>query len=384
MQEYLWDGIKRDRLVWVGDLYPEVNVINAVFGQTEIVSRTLDFARNTSPLVPARLTIRWGSYGSDVAQEAFPPGNWMNGISSYSMWWILIQEDLWLHYGDRTYLEAQKGYLQKLIQRLSLYVRDDGAERLDGMRFLDQPTFQNEQATHEGLQALLLLAMQSGARLSEALEDQDTADLCLKTIEKLRKHIPAQSGRKSAAALEALAGLRDPKEVAERILKKDGPKDLSPFSGYFVLQALGKSGDIDTALDFIKAYWGGMLDYGATTFWEDFDLAWTNNAAPIDEIVPTGREDIHGDRCSLHLRESLCHGWAGGPTAWLSQFVLGIKPIEPGFTRVQIAPKLGTLKWAEGSYPTPFGVIKVRHERRDDGSIESKLDVPTQIKVVRQ
>ena len=24
MQDYLWDGIKRDRLVWLGDLHPEV------------------------------------------------------------------------------------------------------------------------------------------------------------------------------------------------------------------------------------------------------------------------------------------------------------------------------------------------------------------------
>ena len=24
MQEYLWDGIKRDRAVWLGDMHPEV------------------------------------------------------------------------------------------------------------------------------------------------------------------------------------------------------------------------------------------------------------------------------------------------------------------------------------------------------------------------
>ena len=30
MQEYLWDGIKRDRLVWVGDLHPEVMTVTSV------------------------------------------------------------------------------------------------------------------------------------------------------------------------------------------------------------------------------------------------------------------------------------------------------------------------------------------------------------------
>jgi hypothetical protein len=384
MQEYLWDGIKRDRMVWVGDMYPEINVINAVFGRIDVVPRSLDFVRDASPLVPARLTLSWATYGSELARHAFPPPNWMNGISAYSLWWILIQEQLWLHYGDRTYLESQKSYLYKLTHRLCLCVGDDGAECLDGMRFVDHPTFQNEQATHEGLQGLLLLSLQSGARLSDALGDGDTADLCLETVKKLRQHIPAQSGRKSAAALTALAGLRNPKEVADRILKKDGPSDLSPFSGYFVLQALGKSGDVETALDYIKAYWGAMLEYGASTFWEDFDLAWTNNAAPIDDIVPAGKADIHGDRCRLQFQESLCHGWSAGPTAWLSEFVLGIKPLEPGFKRVQIAPALGKLKWAEGTYPTPFGPIKVRHERRDDGTIESKLDVPKEIQVERR
>ena len=50
MQDYLWDGIKRDRLVWVGDLHPEVLTVCSVFGQHDIVPRTLDFARDQHPL----------------------------------------------------------------------------------------------------------------------------------------------------------------------------------------------------------------------------------------------------------------------------------------------------------------------------------------------
>ncbi|MFQ9800204.1 MAG: hypothetical protein ACLR23_16090 [Clostridia bacterium] len=29
-----------------------------------------------------------------------------------------------------------------------------------------------------------------------------------------------------------------------------------------------------------------MLSLGATTFWEDFDLRWLENAARIDELTP--------------------------------------------------------------------------------------------------
>ncbi len=364
MQEYLWDGIKRDRLVWIGDMHPEVSTINAVFGFNEVVARSLDFTRDRTPVE-----------------------EWMNSISSYSMWWVLIQEEQWLHHGDRNYLEAQKNYLTKLLQRLGKFVGEDGRESLDGMRFLDWPTFENKAAVHEGLQALLLMTMESGARLMRTLGDAGAAEFCEQRAKQLRKHQPESSGRKSPAALLALAGIRDPKSVADLVLKNNGPADLSTFYGFYVLQALAKSGDTDTGLDFISSYWGAMLDYGATTFWEDFDLAWTNNAARIDEIVPPGKRDIHGDygaHCYVGFRHSLCHGWASGPTAWLSQHVLGVQPLEPGMRRVRVVPQLGKLKWAEGVYPTPLGPIRVRHERQPDGSVNSDINAPAGIKVERQ
>ena len=83
-----------------------------------------------------------------------------------------------------------------------------------------------------------------------------------------------------------------------------------------------------------------MLDYGATTFWEDFDLDWTNNAARIDELTPPGKKDLHSNFGACFYvghRHSLCQGWASGPTAFLSQTVLGVRPLKPGFRRVRIA-----------------------------------------------
>jgi hypothetical protein len=146
------------------------------------------------------------------------------------------------------------------------------------------------------------------------------------------------------------------------------------------------AGDYQGALDCIRQYWGAMLDLGATTFWEDFDIDWTANADRIDELVPEGRKDIHGDfgnYCYKGFRHSLCHGWASGPTAWLSEHVLGVQIVEPGCRVVRIEPHLGDLAWAEGSYPTPMGVIKIRHDKRADGSIQSSIEAPTGVKIVR-
>ena len=361
MQEYLWDGIKRDRLVWIGDMHPEVSTIDAVFGFNDIVPRSLDLTRDVTPVT-----------------------EWMNGISSYSMWWVLIHEDLWLHRGDRDYLEAQKPYLTALLKRLAALIGPSGKERIDGMRFLDWPSSSNQQGVTAGLQGLLVMTLESGARLMTTLADADTAKLCADAAARGHRVVPEVNKSKSGAALLSLAGMIDPKQVSDKVLKVGEAKGISTFYGFYVLKALAKSDDTETALEFIRTYWGAMLDLGATTFWEDFNLDWTPNAARIDELVPAGKKDIHGDfgaYCYLGFRHSLCHGWASGPTAWLSQTVLGVKPLEPGFKRVRIAPQLGNLKWAEGAYPTPLGPIQIRHERNADGKIVSTIKAPPGIEV---
>jgi hypothetical protein len=128
-----------------------------------------------------------------------------------------------------------------------------------------------------------------------------------------------------------------------------------------------------------------MLDLGATTFWEDFNLDWIVNASPIDEVVTEGKKDIHGDfgaYCYIGHRHSLCHGWASGPTSWLTEHVLGISVIDPGCKTIKISPHLGDLQWAEGTFPTPLGIISVRHEKQIDGRIRTNYQAPKGVKVI--
>ena len=363
MQDYLWDGVKRDRLVWIGDMHPETSTIAAVFGANDVVPRSLDLTRDITPV-----------------------SEWMNGISSYSMWWVLIHEQWWLHTGNRAYLDAQRPYLTELCKKLAGLIGEDGREHIDGMRFLDWPSSPNKQGVTAGLQGLLVMTLESGARMLTTLGEAETAKLCADAAARGRKVVPDVNGSKSGTALLALAGMLDSKTSAA-ILKKDGARGVSTFYGFYVLDALGRAGDVDAALDIIRTYWGGMLDFGATTFWEDFDLDWTKNAGRIDELVPAGKKDLHGDfgaYCYEGFRHSFCHGWASGPTAFLSQTVLGITPAGPGFASVSIVPNLGSLKWAEGTYPTPLGVIKVRHERQSDGTVKSDVKLPDGMKRVER
>lgn len=362
MQEYVWDGIKRDRLVWIGDMHPETRVISTVFGAQDVVPRSLDFVRDGTPL----------------------PG-WMNGISSYSIWWLLIHHHWYLYHGDEAYLAQQQAYIVGLLEQLLARIGPDGAERLDGMRFLDWPTADNDEARHAGLQALMVLAMRAGAELCDTLDETNMAQRCRDGERRLRQHRPVVGRTKQAAALLALAGLEDAAAMNADVLSVGGARGMSTFYGYYMLQARAMADDHQGALDAIRTYWGAMLDLGATTFWEDFDLDWSEGASGIDDLVPQGKRDIHADfgrYCYQGLRHSLCHGWAGGPTAWLSEHVLGVRPAAPGFAKVRIAPHLGDLAWARGTFPTPHGLIRISHQRRADGSIASEIDLPAGVERV--
>jgi hypothetical protein len=127
------------------------------------------------------------------------------------------------------------------------------------------------------------MTLESGARLMATLGDAHTAELCTAAAARGREVVPDANGSKSGSALRSLAGLIDARQTAQTVLKRGGPSDISTFYGYYVLQALAKSGDADTALDFIRTY------------------------------------------CYQGFRYSLCHGWASGPTAWLSPHVLGVQ-----------------------------------------------------------
>ncbi len=363
MQDYLWDGIKRDRLVWIGDMHPETTTIGTVFGNIDIVPRSLDLIRDETPLP-----------------------HWMNGISSYSLWWVLIHRDWYRHNGDLAYLRAQKPYLTGLLHQLMKHIGPNNEETLPEGRFLDWPSSENKPAIHAGLHSLLILALEAGEEMCGILADADTRRQCAAAVERLRKHVPDANRSKQAAALMALAGLGDAVTLNREVLTVDGAKRLSTFYGYYVLQARAKAGDYQGCLDAIRAYWGGMLDMGATSFWEDFDLDWMVNAGRIDELPVPGKKDIHGDYgayCYIGFRHSLCHGWASGPTPWLTEHVLGIQVVEPGCRTLRVTPHLGDLQWAEGTFPTPRGILKVRHEKQPDGTVKSTIEAPRGVKVVK-
>lgn len=363
MQEYVWDGIKRDRLVWFGDMHPEVSTIMTVFGYNDVVDRSID-----------------------LATQQYPVPKWINDMSSYSMWYLIIQYDWYMHNGNKDFLEKHRGYITSLIDRINECVDENGADNLSKSRFLDWPASPNEAGVHAGYRALLCMAMADGAKLCDILGDKDHSATALAVKARLEKNVLPHNDLKQAAALMAMAGLMDPSRASEDVILVDGAHRFSTFYGYYMLEALALAGEYQSAIDIIKEFWGGMLDLGATTFWEDFNIDWARNSGRIDEFTPAGKDDIHGDfgdYCYKSFRHSLCHGWASGPTPWMTRHILGVEVLEPGCSKIRVTPHLGNLEWAEGTYPTPYGIISIKHERRPDGSIKSTVNAPRGVKIVK-
>ena len=361
MQDYVWDGIKRDRLVWIGDMHPEVMTINTVFGSQDVVRRSLDFTR-----------------------DGTGPDQWMNGICSYSMWWCIIQRDLYLYTGNLSYLQEQHEYIAQLLRKLASCT-DGARENFKEGRFIDWPTSGNLEARHQCLQAILSMTMKAGMDIADALKDKDLHADCEACAKALSDYVPSAPSTKQAAAFMTLAGILPPSAGAEAVAA-GGAEGFATFTGYYMLEALAADGRYDEAMQIISDYWGGMLDLGATSFWEDLTYSDLAKAARIDEFVPDGSYDIHSDGgayCYEGLRHSFCHGWASGPAPWLSRHILGVEPIEPGFKKVRIEPHLGHLDWAEGSFPTPKGIISISVQRLDNGKISTKIKLPRGVRQVQ-
>jgi len=336
MQTYIWDGIKRDRLVWIGDMHPESMGIACLFGQDSTVERSLDYVRDHTPL----------------------PG-WMNNIPTYTAWWLIILHDYFEQNANLSYLEEQRDYIRGALSLLNGVVNEDGTIAVDDSFLFDWPSHGSEDEK-VGLYAIWVLAGRKSRRLLHILgEDTSVCDDMLGRLSRNRN--TAVSEWKQCEAFLVYAGLK-PAGEAHAFLTKGGANGFSTFMSYYLLCAIADGGGAAEAVSLMKEYYGAMLDLGATTFWEDFDLKWKEGSAPLDRLPQEGEHDIHGDfgkHCYVGFRHSFCHGWSCGPIAFLMRRIGGIEILEPGCKKVRIRPEAAGFRFYELTYPTPYGPIRI-------------------------
>jgi hypothetical protein len=169
----------------------------------------------------------------------------------------------------------------------------------------------------DGARAINIMAARAAISLLKTFgENTSVAE---ELLDKLLKQEIVARGNKKVLGLKYFAtGLtRDEQEA----LVSGGAQGMSTFMSYYILKAVA-SFDRDAAVSMMKEYYGAMLDKGATTFWEDFDLAWVEGSGRIDEFPQNGEKDIHGDYgdyCYVGFRHSLCHGWSAGVIAFMKE-----------------------------------------------------------------
>lgn len=326
---FVWDGIKRDRTVWCGDLHPELRTSLYLLSATPNMKRAIGFLADSTK--------------ADV---------WMNEIPSYSAWWVVNLCDYCEYTGDRAFFDQYSDYARRVIAHISAYVEDNGDFDFPVGRpyFLDWSTADHPEA-QAGVAALFMMMAE------KFLAWEDNAD-CRRILTLLAKYCEWDTSLKPVRAFQILAGRECADDAA--MLQQNGAGGFSTFMAYYILTALAKTGGTDM-LDMIKSYYGAMLSRGATSFWEDFDMDWLPGSGRIDELPQEGVKDIHGDygkHCYQQLRHSLCHGWSSGVYAFVVEYILGVHVADGGKT-VTFAPHALGLTDIDATIPMPCGDLKV-------------------------
>ena len=149
----------------------------------------------------------------------------MNGISSYSMWWVLIHHEWYRYTADRAYLRQQRDYLVPLLQQLCKCVDAKGREKLPGTRFLDWPSQADKQGDTRRFAVLARSDLGRRGRAVRTCSGNRTrsgnAELWLSSASST---FPDPGPSKQAAALMALADLRDAGQLNEQVLAVGGAR----------------------------------------------------------------------------------------------------------------------------------------------------------------
>ncbi|GAA4507336.1 alpha-L-rhamnosidase C-terminal domain-containing protein [Actinoallomurus oryzae] len=351
------DGAKRDRMIWGGD--------NAISDPVSYLT--------TGQSRPAADSVAFMAKGQAASGQI--PGLYLTdkfgynlGWGEYAEWWV---HNYWTHYlytGDHAFLDQWYDAMKKDVAWLESKVGDDGLVDMAGAGGTWGYGNENK-GTYTSSLYVYVLGM--AARAAEAKGEPDLAktyrDHAARTAAAINASLwdasagaykvgPAdgthpQDGNAMAVVSGVATGDRArsvlrffDEELAGRYgdvtVDRAGtvPRYVSPFVSYQALLAHTAQGDTAGAMSLLDRTWAHMLgksDPG--TLWEN--------------VSTTGAPQ-------LGSYTSLSHGWATGPTEFLTEQVLGVTPTSGGFGTFSVLPHPSVgVHWSEGRVPTPHGDI---------------------------
>ncbi len=370
-REFMMDGIKRDRWTWSGDAIQSYLMNYYLRFDSDTVKRTIRQLRGKDPVT-----------------------SHVNTILDYTFYWFKSVYDYYLYTGDRDFVVEMYPRMLTLMDYCLGRLSDGWAiGQPDDWVFIDWVDFPMHKRGIVCFEQILfcksLETMQLCRQLVGPLSNLQMSNLHLSYPDvdygamatRLRARIDATfwsptahaylhalepsnpSNRREAALnpqvtkfpsmfaiLYGYADEQRQREILQHVMQNPAvPAITTPYMRFYELAALCQLGQHSDVLAEIKAYWGGMLREGATTFWEKYN--------------PEMQGDQHLTMYGRPYGKSLCHAWGASPVYLLGRYYLGIEPVEPGYASWQARPYLAGLDWMRGTVPTPFGPIRIEVTR---------------------
>jgi len=389
LQPVIFDGAKRDRLVWLGDLAQTIPTIATSLGGNgaEYVKQSLAlFARYQNPadgFVPG-LSLASGpalpysaSYSTDYVIELGMYYRYTGDLAFVQEQFPIMQKELAY---DRSLVDSSTGLLT--------IPRTDATKPQVGCDW-NFPYDGCKSGAVTEYNAIYYRALTEGAHLADALGQHDLATQYRQQASNLATAINARlfnittgiydisdslrgGVAQDANAMAILYGVAPADRVShildtlkQKLWTARGSMPfsadtgfapiISPYISGFDVAARFASGDTGDALTLLRNEWGPMVAPGpqySGAFWEKVNADGT----------------VGGDY-------SLAHGWSSGPTSALTGYLLGIQAIDRGYQTWSIAPHPGDVAWAQGQVPTGYGAISVKWAQ-DRSSFTMNAGVP--------
>jgi len=356
----------RERGQWWGDAYVDYHANLAAFGDTDLLKRGLAFMAEAF---------------QGGRPKAMAPNGDGNHMLDYGMLWAQSLVDYWRLTGDTSLVAQAFPALRDFIAYLQAY-KSPNSGLLDIPRdhwsvttLIDWAGAESRYGQSTAVNALYIATLQDAATLAAALgQDQAAGEWSqeAKQVEQALNELLFSSleGRYLTSQVESdllpptphaqawpLAyGLVPPGQLEavsdallELISSDPGTPNVEIYGFFWVLEGLGRAGRISDGIDLIKAYYGRMLELGATTWWESFNA-------------------------NQHYWAGLSHGWGSAPTWFLTTYILGARRSGPDSW--QVKPAFAGVSQASGELPLPGGVLKVGWEAGGCGQFAVSLLAP--------
>lgn len=345
------DGAKRDKWIWSADAYQSFFVNQYLFADPEINKRTLLALRGNDPMETH-----------------------INTILDYSLFWIIGIYRHYLAYGDLDFVEAVYPKMVSLIEFCERQTDSIGflVGREKDWTFIDWAELDKDGAVcaEQILYAQCFFVMEELSKLlgMDSLSYGRKKDLLRANIQEYywdqEKEVfidSFSSGKRKVtrqtnifAYLYQAADERQKECIIRNVLLKDSvPPITTPYFKFYEMEALCLGGYLGQVKERILKYWGGMLEYGVTTFWEEFDERKTEEE----------QYEMYGDPYG----KSLCHAWAASPIYLIGRYFMGITPQKPGYEEFEVRPSLELFHHFKGNFPVGKGQLWLEWS---DGSLK--------------